>query len=100
MIRQPAQRKDLTGQTSGMLTVIDYAVTNGSGHAMWNCKCSCGGTRVVSSSAIIRGDATHCGCVVAKRRARSGRGSWGFNSHSRSRPPERIEDLGGWGFGE
>ena len=48
-------RIDLTGQTFGDWTVIEYA-----GNKKWKCKCSCGTIRDVSGSDLRNGRSTGC----------------------------------------
>lgn len=54
--------KDLTGQTFGNLTVIDYAYSSDNG-AIWNCVCKCGNKIQVLSRNLINGHKTSCGCI-------------------------------------
>ena len=61
------RRKDLTGQTFGKLTVIEYAETR-KGVAYWRCRCSCGGTKEASTSNLRSGGTTHCGCSHANKK--------------------------------
>ena len=60
--------KDLTGKTFGRLTVIERApsVRN---HAHWRCKCSCPkqSSIVVSSTHLLTGHTTSCGCMKIDR---------------------------------
>lgn len=57
----PNRVKDLTNQKFGRLTVIERA-PNIDGRAAWLCKCDCGGTKVVRSSYLQRGQTQSCGC--------------------------------------
>jgi hypothetical protein len=52
--------KDMVGQTSGMLTVIERAGVNKGGDAMWRCLCRCGETRVRGGE-LRRGQTKSCG---------------------------------------
>ena len=54
--------KDLTGQRFGMLTAVSISHRKGT-RTYWNCKCDCGGTRVVSGDHLKRMDNTDCGCT-------------------------------------
>ena len=56
-----AHRKDLTGQTFGLLTVIGYDKTV-KGRSMWLCKCKCGKTKSVYRYSLIAGHTQSCGC--------------------------------------
>lgn len=49
--------KDITGQTFGEWTVIDYA-----GNGKWNCVCSCGTKRLKLGTALRSGTTKSCGC--------------------------------------
>ena len=55
--------KDLTGQRFGLLTVTGYAGRDKNRHAMWNCKCDCGVSKVISSTALINNKQQSCGCT-------------------------------------
>lgn len=57
-----ARFKDLTGQTFGRLTAIQYVDTHKE-HARWLCHCSCGGTAIVPAYALKRGNTKSCGCI-------------------------------------
>lgn len=50
-------RAELTGQKFGEWTVESYA-KNG----RWNCVCSCGSTQVLSTTDLVKGKSTNCGC--------------------------------------
>jgi hypothetical protein len=54
--RQP--RSDLTNQTFGKLTVLEWA-----GNSRWVCQCECGNTSVVLTANLNRANTTSCGCV-------------------------------------
>lgn len=56
------KRKDLTGQTFGRLTVVEYAGHAKNGNAQWLCQCTCGNTAVVDGYRLRRGTTTSCGC--------------------------------------
>ena len=57
---------DLTGEKYGRLTVVSEAephyTSGGRKLIMWNCKCDCGGTVVVSTSHLRSGHTVSCGC--------------------------------------
>jgi hypothetical protein len=55
-------RLDLTGQTFGRLTVINFVCIDAKGESRWNCKCECGKERVVRCSMLRRNDVYSCGC--------------------------------------
>ena len=56
--------KDLTGQTFGYLTVIEFSRKNDSNKKLWNCKCKCGKIKKdVSGSDLVTGHVNSCGCL-------------------------------------
>ena len=66
----------MTGCRFGRLTVLkradDQISASGRKRAMWECKCDCGNTTVVSGDALRAGRTTSCGCyrhdyLVAKQ---------------------------------
>lgn len=54
-------RIDLTGQPFSRWTVISFSHRSGSSY-LWNCQCSCGTERAVTSSSLKLGTSTSCGC--------------------------------------
>lgn len=55
---------DLTGRKFGKLTVIGRAEDRRPGRPMWLCKCDCGSTVAVLSSALLKPNGTRsCGCL-------------------------------------
>lgn len=60
---QPAiNRRDLTGQVFGRLTVKGRAETK-KGKSYWNCLCQCGNTKTVIQASLTRGLTKSCGCL-------------------------------------
>lgn len=55
--------KDLTGCRYGNLTVLHATPSRKRGHIMWQCQCDCGKNVVVSSSELVGGSRTSCGCA-------------------------------------
>ena len=53
--------KDLTGQTFGKLTVVNFAGNNRI-RAMWLCKCECGTEKAVRGDNLTLGRTKSCGC--------------------------------------
>jgi len=86
--------RDLTGQRSGMLKVVEYAGTRQyPGHncttAVWKCVCDCGGVKLVPSKGITSGHTKSCGCVKYR-----GLNILGDTPHNRLRYGEaRFHDL-------
>lgn len=58
-------RKDISGQTFGLLRVIDMAYTDKE-YVYWNCVCACGERRVVSGASLRSGNTISCGCSKSK----------------------------------
>ena len=67
--------KDLTGQKFGRLTVISRSPNIGK-KAAWLCKCECGKESIVTSTHLMSGHTTSCGCynkeVVSAMKKRHG----------------------------
>lgn len=54
---------DLTGQTFGRLTVVEFAShCHESGHVKWLCKCECGTFKKCFASDMVSGATMSCGC--------------------------------------
>lgn len=64
---QGMQLIDISGQTFGRLTVLRKSGTP----SMWECRCSCGTTRLFTGSNLRRGNTTSCGCAHREKLARS-----------------------------
>ena len=61
---------DLTGKQFGEWTVISFDKTqkrNKEYKTFWNCRCSCGTEKSVSSKNLRFGKSTNCGCVRKKK---------------------------------
>lgn len=50
-------RADLTGQRFGEWRVVDYFQKG-----RWNCICSCGTKQILSTTDLVKGKSTNCGC--------------------------------------
>lgn len=68
---------DLTRQTFGRLTVVEY-VGRRSGNTMWRCKCSCGNYIETSSSSLHSGATKSCGCLNTEIRSKTAKERFGF----------------------
>lgn len=55
--------KDLTGKQFGRWKVVKFSHTNTHRAACWECKCSCGNSKVVNSGCLIEGTSKSCGCL-------------------------------------
>lgn len=64
--------KDMTGMQFGRLTVIARAENNKRGQAMWLCKCSCGGEKIVRGGHLRNGLIRSCGCYQRECERESG----------------------------
>lgn len=61
-------RKDLVNSTFGYLTVLNLNSITNKHKAIYDCICSCGNTKVISSEALLRGSTKSCGkCGIIKR---------------------------------
>lgn len=66
---QPTRRrgrfKDITGQTFGRLTVVQFmgVPPEPGAKALWLCQCSCSGLIVLTTSALRTGNTRSCGCL-------------------------------------
>ena len=59
------ERRDLTGERFGRLTVIAYA-GKWDGKHRWRCLCDCGKEMVVGHTLLISGKTKSCGCLQAE----------------------------------
>jgi hypothetical protein len=59
----------LTGQRFGRLTVVGY-VGNNNANSQWLCKCDCGKSTTLATSALLRKDKPQksCGCGMVQRK--------------------------------
>lgn len=57
------QRKDMTGQKIGRVTVIEYAGMGKHKTALWRCKCDCGNEKVIDGALLRSGMSVSCGCL-------------------------------------
>lgn len=55
-------KHDLTGQTFGLLTVLERDHADKNQHVYYKCKCACGNTVIVSSSNLKNSGTVSCGC--------------------------------------
>ena len=74
--------KDHTGQTFGMLLVLEYSGVHSKGAAYWKCQCVCGTVGYVIGSDLRRGHTDSCGCQKAAKVSRS------RTTHGAYRTPE------------
>jgi hypothetical protein len=61
---------NLIGQTFGYLTVVERANEKGNG-VKWKCKCKCGRCTEVTTSDLLKGHSTSCGCKITTEQEKS-----------------------------
>ena len=57
---------DMIGKTFGKLTVIGRSSNNSHRAAMWECKCSCGKSKIIKGASLRSGWTRSCGCLQAE----------------------------------
>lgn len=72
---------NLSGKTFGRLTVISEAGRTKDRHILWNCKCECGNTSVVSSHELMAGKTQSCGCFQRQRTSETHRKHGASGNH-------------------
>jgi hypothetical protein len=110
------QRRDLTGQEFGRVTVIGFAesryqltgtrVRRQIRH-YWRCRCDCGNELEIREDQLTRGITKSCGCLQREASARTGRATLSANTRAlvaeriaRGLPPGiNVRDLTGRQFG-
>ncbi len=81
--------KDMVGQQVGEWTVMGRAPNDKCGNAMWQCRCSCGGEKVVKGKLLRDGSSTTCGKCQSNLKLK-GRtfGEWVVLRRVKSQPGE------------
>lgn len=64
-----AHAHDLLGQTFGDLTVVGKSKRRAGNRFLWSCVCACGYTCEATSTQLLSGQKTHCGCKTEKNYA-------------------------------
>lgn len=59
----PIKKHDLTGQRFGKLTVVRATDERRNGKVVWECRCDCGNTKLVSGGSLRDGSTRSCGCL-------------------------------------
>ena len=59
--------KDLSGQRFGRLIALKPLEERKKGYVMWECKCDCGNTAIVSTKQLVTGGTLSCGCLRKER---------------------------------
>ena len=79
--------KDLTGQTFGLLVVIERAGSSPSRDALWRCACSCPARNetLAATRQLKCGDTKSCGCLRGRSRSNISRSS--------PRPPKSAQQT-------
>lgn len=67
IITLPHRVKDLKNKKFGNLLVIEFAGYSSSKRTQWLCLCDCGETKIALSHTLVRGVATHCGCLTSEK---------------------------------
>lgn len=65
MGRGGQNRKDLTGQRFGRLTVLKYSHSNNG--RLWQCQCDCGVIKDIVGYELLSGKTKSCGCLKRER---------------------------------
>lgn len=61
-------KKDITGQKFGKLTVLKSVGLNKYNQVLWLCQCECGNTTTTITSNLIQGKTKSCGCFAIETR--------------------------------
>ena len=70
-LRRESKMRNLTDRKFGRLTAICPTEERDSkGSVMWECRCDCGNTTVVSSTVLLMGGTKSCGCLRRENRFR------------------------------
>jgi hypothetical protein len=72
--RVPRNFTDLTGRRFGKLVVVRRKGTVDDTRALWECKCDCGGTSAVRTTALRCGKTVTCGCSHGEKHGLCGSG--------------------------
>lgn len=64
--------KDWTGYKIGRLTVVESIGKNEKGKIQWLCKCSCGGTKILTSTNLYARSSKSCGCLAKEHQKGQG----------------------------
>lgn len=57
------------GDVFGRLTAVGVAGRSPRGSVLWNCACTCGGSKIVLSSSLIGDKTKSCGCILGNKRS-------------------------------
>lgn len=84
--------KDLTGQSFGRLTARRFMGIRG-GKACWACDCACGNSGEYSSTHLVSGRTTSCGCRLTETAIENGRSN---ATHGYARPGQVLPEYDAW----
>lgn len=59
-------KNDLTGQVFGKLTALYPTEKRINGFVVWQCQCKCGNMKEATSTHLLRGYTSSCGCLASK----------------------------------
>lgn len=79
---------NLVGRRFGRWLVQHSAGRNHCGRLIWVCRCDCGGSKIVPSSSLLRGESRSCGCLRAEE---TGKRFSKFGNHDPKRSVFRSE---------
>ena len=82
-VERPGRRKpntDLTGQTIGYWKVNKYI-----GGGLWDCTCKCGTQRKISTTDLVQGKTTSCGCKKWEKHKQTMIDRYGVENYSNIR---------------
>ena len=68
-----SRRIDLSGHRYGRLTVAAFAGNDATGRTTWQCRCECGGEKVVQAGELKRGNTKSCGCLALEQKRQAGK---------------------------
>lgn len=60
------RKTTIIGDRFNLLVILDRVGTHPSNGPLWLCQCDCGGTKIVDSKSLRRGDVKSCGCLSRK----------------------------------
>ena len=59
------KRVDITGQKYGRITVLSFAYSKNGTY--WNCRCECGGMKIIRGDCLKDGSIVSCGCFHSEK---------------------------------
>lgn len=83
-LQMKSRFRDITGQRSGRLTVVEYTGNKGHKH-YWKCRCDCGNIKIIRADKIKDHHTVSCGCYNSENAGKNGREMW--TTHGMSSTP-------------